>query len=119
MGRVSRLIVNSFSTGISNTLARATARSNDGQCIPFAIRPSCLSVRIRARRAVSSCVRFLARIALNARIVSRSMGASAVAGTAYRSGERLTDERTGGQHDYRQRDGLDGAEILTPRDSPE
>ena len=35
MERVSSLIVNSFSTGISNTLARATARSNDGQCIPF------------------------------------------------------------------------------------
>ena len=54
----------------------------------------------------------------NAQIVSRSTGASAVAGAAYRSGERLTDERTGQQHDYRGRDDLDGAEILTPRDSP-
>ena len=54
----------------------------------------------------------------NAQIVSRSTGASAVAGAAYRSGERLTDERTGEQHDYRQRDDLDGAEILTPRDAP-
>ena len=55
----------------------------------------------------------------NAQIVSRSTGASAVAGAAYRSGERLTDERTGEQHDYRQRDDLDGAEILTPRAAPE
>ena len=55
----------------------------------------------------------------NAQMVSRSTGASAVAGAAYRSGERLTDERTGEQHDYRQRDDLDGAEILTPRDAPE
>ena len=54
----------------------------------------------------------------NAQMVSRSTGASAVAGAAYRSGECLTDERTGEQHDYRQRDDLDGAEILTPRESP-
>ena len=55
----------------------------------------------------------------NAQIVSRSTGASAVAGAAYRSGERLTDERTGEQHDYRQRDDLDGADIQTPRGAPE
>ena len=55
----------------------------------------------------------------NAQIVSRSTGASAVAGAAYRSGERLTDERTGETHDYRRRDDLDGAEILTPRGAPE
>ena len=54
----------------------------------------------------------------NAQIVSRSTGASAVAGAAYRSGECLTDARTGEEHDYRTRDDLDGAEILTPRDSP-
>ena len=55
----------------------------------------------------------------NVQVVSRSTGASAVAGAAYRSGECLTDERTGEQHDYRQRDDLDGVEILTPRDAPE
>ena len=55
----------------------------------------------------------------NAQMVSRSTGASAVAGAAYRSGERLTDERTGEKHDYRQRDDLDGAEILAPRGAPE
>ena len=37
---------------------------------------------------------------------------------ADRSGENLTDERTGEQHDYRHRDDLDGVEIMTPRDSP-
>ena len=55
----------------------------------------------------------------NAQIVSRSTGASAVAGAAYRSGECLTDERTGEQHDYRARDDLDGAEILAPREAPD
>ena len=54
----------------------------------------------------------------SAQMVSRSTGSSAVAGAAYRSGENLTDERTGEQHDYRRRDDLDGVEILTPRDSP-
>ena len=54
----------------------------------------------------------------SAQMVSRSTGASAVAGAAYRSGENMTDERTGEQHDYRRRDDLDGVEILTPRDSP-
>ena len=54
----------------------------------------------------------------SAQMVSRSTGASAVAGAAYRSGEHLTDERTGEQHDYRRRDDLDWAEILTTRDSP-
>ena len=55
----------------------------------------------------------------NAQIVSRSTGASAVAGAAYRSGEKLTDERTGETHDYRRRDDLDGTEIMTPREAPE
>ena len=55
----------------------------------------------------------------NAQVVSRSKGASAVAGAAYRSGEKLTDERTGETHDYRRRDDLDGTEIMTPREAPE
>ena len=54
----------------------------------------------------------------NAQVVSRSCGASAVAGAAYRSGECLTDERTGEEHDHSARDDLDGAEILAPRESP-
>ena len=54
----------------------------------------------------------------NAQVVSRSCGASAIAGAAYRSGECLTDERTGEEHDHRDRDDLDAAEILAPRDSP-
>ena len=54
----------------------------------------------------------------NAQVVSRSCGASAVAGAAYRSGECLTDERTGEEHDHTDRDDLDAAEILAPRDAP-
>ena len=54
----------------------------------------------------------------NAQVVSRSCGASAVAGAAYRSGECLTDERTGEEHDHTDRDDLDGAEILAPPNAP-
>ena len=54
----------------------------------------------------------------NAQLVSRSTGASAVAGAAYRAGERLVDARTGEAHDYRARDDLDGAEIMAPREAP-
>ena len=55
----------------------------------------------------------------NAQVVSRSCGASAVAGAAYRSGECLTDTRTGEEHDHTARDDLDGAEILVPPNAPE
>ena len=55
----------------------------------------------------------------NAQVVSRSCGASAVAGAAYRSGECLTDERTGEKHDHTARDDLDATEILAPRESPD
>ena len=40
---------------------------------------------------------------VNASIVKRSAGQSAVAAAAYRAGERLIDERTGETHDYRPR----------------
>ncbi len=54
---------------------------------------------------------------LNAQIVKRSAGASAVAGAAYRAGERLVDERTGEVHDYR-RKAVDDSVILTPAGAP-
>ena len=55
----------------------------------------------------------------HAQIVSRGSGASAVAGAAYRARDTLTDERTGEEHNYRnRRDDLDGSEILTPHGSP-
>ena len=55
---------------------------------------------------------------LTARAVSRAKGYSAVAATAYRSGERLRDERRGRTHDYRRRHGVLGTEILAPEGAP-
>jgi hypothetical protein len=46
--------------------------------------------------------------------VSRSSGRSAVAAAAYRSAERLTNDRDGMTHDYRARDGVEATFILAP-----
>ena len=43
---------------------------------------------------------------LSVKSVSRSDGRSATAAAAYRSGESITDERTGQRHDYRRRSGV-------------
>ena len=50
--------------------------------------------------------------------VSRSSGRSAVAAAAYRSGERLTNDRDGMTHDYRARDGVEATFILAPDGLP-
>ncbi|WP_313253376.1 MobQ family relaxase [Stenotrophomonas acidaminiphila] len=50
--------------------------------------------------------------------VSRSQGASAVAGAAYRAGLNLTDERTGEQHDYSRKTGVVAFEVLAPDNAP-
>jgi hypothetical protein len=56
---------------------------------------------------------------LSARIVSRSTGRSAVAAAAYRSGARLRDERSGEEHDYTRKGGVEHAEIVAPDNAPE
>jgi len=50
--------------------------------------------------------------------VSRSQGASAVAGAAYRAGLDLTDERTGEQHNYSRKTGVVAFELLAPDNAP-
>lgn len=48
------------------------------------------------------------------KVVKRSSGHSAVAAAAYRSGEKLYDERTGEFHDYSKRYGVVHSEIVLP-----
>ena len=55
---------------------------------------------------------------MNASVVKRSEGHSAVAAAAYRAGEKLTEERTGEVHDYSRRGGVNASEILAPPGSP-
>ncbi len=51
--------------------------------------------------------------------VSRSQGASAVAGAAYRAGLDVTDLRTGERHDYTRKQGVVASGILAPAGSLE
>ncbi|MDQ1902835.1 MobQ family relaxase [Paracoccus sp. WLY502] len=56
---------------------------------------------------------------LRATMISRSAGRSATAAAAYRSAERIHDQRTGLSFDYRARSGVEHVEILAPERSPE
>ena len=51
---------------------------------------------------------------LHAKMVKRSEGRSAVGAAAYRSGSRLTDERTGYIYDYTDKPGVEHTEIIAP-----
>lgn len=51
-------------------------------------------------------------------IISRSSGRSAVAAAAYRSGERLLNERDGIVHDYSRKSGVVHSEIVLPDTAP-
>lgn len=51
---------------------------------------------------------------LSAKPVQRSKGHSATAGSAYRAGDYIKDERTGEIHDYRKKAGVLYSEIITP-----
>ncbi|WP_099349454.1 MobQ family relaxase [Acetobacter aceti] len=51
---------------------------------------------------------------LSVKTVSRSTGRSAVAAAAYRSGDTLTNERDGRQHNYANRTGIDESFIIAP-----
>jgi ATP-dependent exoDNAse (exonuclease V) alpha subunit len=57
---------------------------------------------------------------LNAKIISRGNGQSAIAASAYRSGERLRDEQADQQKFYRSRaERIVFTEIMAPKDAPE
>jgi hypothetical protein len=51
---------------------------------------------------------------LSAKIISRKAGRSATAAAAYRSGEKIIDERTGEIHDYTRKGGVEHAEVVMP-----
>lgn len=55
---------------------------------------------------------------LSVKTISRSAGRSATAAIAYRSGEKVMDERTGLVHDYTRRRGVEHTEIFLPENAP-
>lgn len=56
---------------------------------------------------------------LSVKTISRSAGRSAVAAAAYRSGEHLTDDRQGLDHDYTRKKGVEETAIILPKDAPD
>jgi hypothetical protein len=60
----------------------------------------------------------LAIFHLSVKTISRSAGRSATAAIAYRSGEKVMDERTGLVHDYTRRRGVEHTEIFLPENAP-
>ncbi len=55
---------------------------------------------------------------LHTKIISRSKGKSSVGASAYRSGEKVYNERDGLEHDYRRKKGVVYKEILAPSNAP-
>ena len=55
---------------------------------------------------------------LSAKVIGRSSGRSSVAAAAYRSGSRLRDDRTGQDHDYTRKGGVEHSEIVAPTNAP-
>jgi len=55
---------------------------------------------------------------LSVKPISRSAGRSATAAAAYRSGEKIIDERTGEIHDYTRKGGVESADMVLPDGAP-
>jgi ATP-dependent exoDNAse (exonuclease V) alpha subunit len=60
----------------------------------------------------------MAQFSMRVQVIKRSTGRSSVAAAAYRSGEKLHDERQGITHNYLNRGGVDHKEILLPENAP-
>lgn len=60
----------------------------------------------------------MALFSMRMQVIKRSGGRSSVAAAAYRSGEKLHDQRQDITHDYRNRGGVEHCEILVPDRAP-
>lgn len=60
----------------------------------------------------------MAIYSVSVKAISRSSGRSATAAAAYRTGERVTDQRTGEVHNYRRRSGVAHVAMLLPANAP-
>lgn len=61
----------------------------------------------------------MALFSMRVQVIKRSAGRSVVAAAAYRSGERLYDQRQGMTHDYSRRGDVELTELMLPADAPE
>lgn len=60
----------------------------------------------------------MALFSMRMQVIKRSAGRSAVAAAAYRSAEKLHDDRQGITHDYSRKTGVERGEILLPEGAP-
>ncbi len=68
------------------------------------------------------CSNWIAVMAIyhfSAKVISRSAGSSAVASAAYRSAERLHDDRLDRSHDFTNKSGVVHSEVMLPEGAPE
>ena len=72
-------------------------------------------IHIRKREEVL----FMGIYHLSIKIISRGKGKSAVAASAYRSGEKIKNEYDGVVHDFTRKGGIAHTEILLPQNAPE
>jgi len=84
----------------------------------------CLKIAVLAFFVSVPCVpqRPLVSVAIyhfSKKVFSRANGHSSCAAAAYRSGEKIYDERTGETHDYSNRTGVIASEIIAPHGSPD
>lgn len=63
--------------------------------------------------------RAVADYRFSANVISRSKGQSSIASAAYRSAERLIDERTGEIHDYTRKGGVIHSQVIAPEGTPD
>ena len=56
---------------------------------------------------------------LSIKTISRGKGKSAVAASAYRSGEKIKNEYDGVVHDFTRKGGIAHTEILLPQNAPQ
>lgn len=79
----------------------------------------CDSFGTKTKKEKQKAKKSMAIYHASAKIVRRSEGRSSTAAAAYRSGSKITDERTGEIHDYSRKRDVGFKEILAPKDSPE
>lgn len=56
---------------------------------------------------------------MNISVISRGKGRSAVGASAYRAGEKITNEYDGLTHDYTNKKGIEYTEVILPENAPE
>jgi hypothetical protein len=81
----------------------------------------CVAMPARGAVPLAPSEKSAARMAIYSfrmQVIGRSAGRSATAAAAYRSGEQVTDERTGKVHDYTGKSDIYASEILTPENAP-